>query len=57
MKQEHSILGVKHARGGRRESRRGKGRGEELGRMSERREKNGGKKMYRAHTYFGTYNK
>jgi len=36
MKQEHSILGVKHARGGRRESRREKGRGEELGRMSEK---------------------
>jgi len=27
MKQKHSILGVKHARGGRSESRREKGRG------------------------------
>ena len=36
MKQEHSILGVKHAREGRRESRRGKGSVEELGRMSEK---------------------
>ena len=43
-KREHSILGVKHARIGRRESRRGKGRG---GRVGKDERKGGGRKEER----------